>query len=160
MSSIASATFLPRSAVDGLRAVVRPKKSFLGRKDELPAFAARHRRGELGYDDASGSIVVAALQYLEDRRHIHLLTSSLDDLATELTNERGTTHVVLEPSHRAFASELDDARFSEAELGQYLNELYGGDDMDAGELMLSAMRFLRSVLDRLDDETIALLVIG
>ena len=63
--------------------------------------------------------------------------SSLDDLAADLTNERGTTYVVLEPSHRAFASELDDARFSEAELGQYLQELHDDDTPEAGELMLS-----------------------
>ncbi len=140
MSAIASAFVLPRSALT--RAPI----------ERLARHAIATRDFELG----SGYLVGYAVGYLNDHG-IQLSSPELDQLAEELSLDEEASCCFVSETQRL--ADLEPARFREAELGAYLDEMTDDSNAGGGRMMLDAIGFLRDTLAMIDAASIALVVI-
>jgi hypothetical protein len=160
LSAIASVTVLSRSLLPVLREAATPKKSLFGKvKDVFRDVLARDGR-QVGDFQWSGYVLATLLPYLEDSRGLALMKSEHDDLAKLLSEKRGATYFFLTEEHKRWLPDLDPAKFSEQELGDYYNEFNASTEPGAGRPMLDGVRFLREAVAALEAGTVGLLCIG
>ncbi len=154
MSAIASFIKLPKTALEGLRAVAIPKKRFFGApRDAYPDYLRQHGQQVADYQ-RSGFVLATLLPYLEEQHQIALMDSEYDELGKFLTDSRKATHFVFTDAHkRAFLAKLE-GQFSEQALRDYFREFNETDEPEAGKWMLEGIRAFRQSLSTLDEGSV------
>jgi hypothetical protein len=108
----------------------------------------------------SGSVVATRLFFLREHRQIELMKSSHDELAAHLSAHRHSTVFIFDEGYKQAIAALASEKFSEQELGDYLNDFNETDEPEAGAPMLDGVRFLRESLGHLGAENVIILSIG
>jgi hypothetical protein len=161
MSAIASFIRIPITAIEGLhRAATPPKKKLFGTERDTYWDYLRKNGQEVADYKWSGWVFNPLLVYLDEREQINFSHSSQEELAAFLTKARGDSHFILTAEHRrAYLARLE-AEFSEEALCDFYNDFNECDEAEAGKPMLDGVLCLRDCLRTLDDQSIAVFIIG
>ena len=161
MSAIAVSFVLPRTALDGLRqAAVRKRSWFSAPKDTYWDYLRANGTAIADYP-WSGYVLATALEWLQEKHGIDLMTSSEDELANVLNKARGATHFVLPVEHRiSYLERLDPSAFSAEEFRSYYNAFHETDEKDLGTAMQDGIGLLRRLLTGVDENSLAILIIA
>jgi hypothetical protein len=165
MSAIASFYLLDKSKLDELiqNAEIIVKKS-LFRKSEIDNYwdyLANHAKALKDFH-ASGYIIGNVLVYLQEEKGINLLQNEYDDIARELIEKRGSSHILLTHKQKAdFVSRLNASNFTLAELQKFNEDFSEEGDEETAIYSLEAIQVLQDNLSEVqNDNQILLLIIG
>jgi hypothetical protein len=161
MSAIAEFIKLPKTALEGLSKAAIPKKSLFGSPRDTYHDYLRGNGEEVAEYRWSGYVLATLLPYLEEKHQIDLMKSEYDVLATTLTTARRATHFVFTNNLRLkYLDKLNALSVPEEELRDYYNEFNATKESDAGKPMLDGVKTLRDALNRVDESSVVLFIIG
>lgn len=160
MSAIATTTALPVTALEAVRAAAPPRRSLLGgKKDGFPSALAKHGRA-LEVFEYSGYLLATLLVYLDEKHGIDLMHSRHDEVASAITQARGSTFFILGEEHLSLAGKLLGIRASVDELAGYFNAFNESQEgPEIGEAMRDGIRFLDRALEAVTPGSVVLLAL-
>jgi hypothetical protein len=155
VSATANFIKLPKSAIEGLKAIATAKISGTsGNADGYYRYLRQHGREVSDYR-WSGLVLATLLGYLQQKKGIDLMKSEYDQIATDLTKARDATHFIFTESHKLrFLNEVNPQLFSEVEMHDFFNEFNETSDQQIGIAMLDGVIALQVALGALDDESV------
>lgn len=162
MTSSATFTCLPKAAVAGLREAAAPQRRgwFRPAEDGVPAYLREHGR-EVAQYSGPGVVVATALCYLEEQHQMDLMRSEYDQLAQDLSEQRGATYFFLTEQHRnLYEKRLSPAELDAVALRDYFNEFNQESVSAAGDWMKEAMSVLWQSLTQVGADSVILIGIG
>lgn len=160
MSMIATAHLLNESELPQLIQAARPQKKSLFRKAE-PGYREwlTGHANELPAYEYDGIMLVTAMVFLEGK-NVDMF-QGLDHEATELTNLRGATNILLAAPEKARSlAKLASFSVSDDELVSYCNDFFQTEVPEAAVMFRSAFRFLAECLLTMEPGKAILIEVG
>jgi len=152
MSYIAEMHIVPRTALSELTEASTDPKRYMDTLKQVSQGAFLYRY--------SGSVLFTLLPVLQSEYNIDLTKSELP-LANQLTQATGATYIViLTTQEKMYSEQLQGDNFDASKLRTSFEAFNRVDVPEAGEFMLDGIRFLKAGLDKLSEDSVAILHIG
>jgi hypothetical protein len=162
MSQIATLHLIPESSTATIRAAAEPQKAgWFGKTTDAFWATVQATAPDVLNLDASGYALIVLTEFLREERGFDFTAVDDHPLAQFLSDARSSYFAVFEPTvASAFSVKLSSANLTESELASFANEFSGGDDPNAGKLLLTAAQSLQSARQQVRPGTIGLLHVG
>ena len=159
MPQIATLRIVQESSIAAIRAAAEPQKAGWFRKPKDVFWDTLH---DIAPDvlnlDCSGDAMIVLFEFLREKRGFDFAGVDNHQLAEFLSKARCSYFAVFDSDVAgAFASKLEFAILSEAELAAFANHFSGTDDADAGKSLLGTAQSLKVALTRVHHDSIGLL---
>jgi hypothetical protein len=152
MSYIAEMHIVPRTALSAITEASTDPKRYM---DTL----AQVSQGSFLYR-YSGSVLITLLPVLQMDYNIDLMKSE-QSLANQLAQATGATYIViLTTQEKTYSEQLQGDNFEASKLRTSFEAFNRVDVPEAGEFMLDGIRFLKAGLDKLSEDSVAVLCVG
>jgi hypothetical protein len=152
MSAIAEMNIVPRTALPQIAEATTDPKRYAETLSQVSQGAFLYRY--------SGWVLATLLPVLSMKYGIGLMKSE-QPLATQLSQATGATYVILTMREKEVHLErLQADNFDASKLRTSFEAFNRVDVPEAGKFMLDGIRFLRAGLDKLSEDSVAVLCIG
>lgn len=165
MSAIASFYLIDTSKLQELlqNAEVITRKTLFSKKitDKYWDFLANNAT-ELKSLDGSGYLYGNLFVFLDEQKKIDLTNNEFDNIATELTDKRGSSHLIFTYKQKMdFIDQLDASNYTLTEIKNFNQDFSEDGDEETARLTLDALQVLRDNLNKVQNEQqILLLILG